>query len=85
MAKKASGILACIKKSRVNRLREVILSYSAVVRPHLKCCVQFWASQFKKDRELLERVQGRAIETWSISFMRKSWETWDCSDWRRED
>lgn len=54
----ASGIPDCTRQSIDSRWMEVCLPlYSAKVRPHLECQVQFWAPQYKTDMDILEKVQ----------------------------
>lgn len=47
---KANGILGSIRQSTASRMS----LYSSLVRPHLGCCVQFWAAQYKRDVDTVQ-------------------------------
>ena len=63
VAQKAKCILGYIKRRVTSRSREVILPFcSALMRPHLEYCVQFWSLQPKNDMELLGWVQRKVTK-----------------------
>ncbi|GAB0203760.1 hypothetical protein GRJ2_002841600 [Grus japonensis] len=62
-AQKANRVLGCIKRGVTSRSREVILPlYSALVRPPPGVLHPALGAQYRRDMELLERVQRRATK-----------------------
>lgn len=85
----AKNVFLCISSGVTSRTRAVnVLLYLAQVKPHLKCCAQFWAPQFRKDIEGLEQVQRKgsgAVKGLEHSPVRGYWWSWGCLAQLREE
>jgi len=58
---RANSTLGCIRHSTTRWSEEEIVPLcSALMRPHLESCVQFWAPQLEKDVKVLECIQRRS-------------------------
>ena len=59
---KANKVLGMIKRTITFKDLKIMLNlyeYKTLVRPHVEYCVSAWNPYYKKDKELLEKVQRR--------------------------
>ena len=57
---KASKMLGLLNRTIIYKSQEILLRlYKSLVRPHLEYCTAAWSPHYKKDKELLERIQRR--------------------------
>jgi len=57
---KANRVLGIINRTFVNKHSDIMLKlYKSTVRPHLEYCTAAWSPHYKKDKELLEKIQRR--------------------------
>ena len=57
---RASRMLGMLGRTIVSRSPEILVKlYKSIIRPHLEYCTPAWSPHYKKDKELLEKVQHR--------------------------
>lgn len=59
---KVNSLLSPIRKNIASWLREAIFQLCSALVRHLECWAPFWASQYKTDMDLAERVQQTAMK-----------------------
>ncbi|KAK4831841.1 hypothetical protein QYF61_019599 [Mycteria americana] len=69
VAKAANTLLGCLRQSTASRSRELILPLCSALLRHLECWVQSWAPQCKRDMDILQRVQQRAMKMFGASLL----------------
>ena len=62
-ASKGNQMLGLIRRTITYKEKQLIVPlHKAIVRPHLKYCIQAWMPYRKKDIDKLERIQQRATK-----------------------
>ena len=57
---KASKMLGLINRTTEFKHRDVLIRlYKSLVRPHLEFCTPAWSPHYRKDRDLIEKIQRR--------------------------
>uniref|UniRef100_A0A2D4L5K5 Uncharacterized protein n=1 Tax=Micrurus paraensis TaxID=1970185 RepID=A0A2D4L5K5_9SAUR len=60
--KKANSILSCINRGIKSNCDILVQLYESLVRPFLEYCIQIWSPHYKKDVEILEKMQRRELQ-----------------------
>ena len=57
-------VLGMIKRTiRYEDMRVMLSLYKSLVTPHVEYCISAWNPHYKKDKELIEKVQRRFTHT----------------------
>ena len=62
-ASKGNQVLGMIRRNITYTDKHLIVPpYNGIVRPHLEYCIQAWSPYLRKDIDMLEKIQRRAIK-----------------------
>lgn len=82
---KDSGIPGCIRESIVSRLRRWPLPSTQHWWGSSRMLDPVLGSPIEKDMGSLKRGHWKDVKViYSLEHMRKCWESWDCSAWKRK-